>query len=151
MNIRIPQALVEEHRTLLAEIEKATHEGGLVGEAAIALKAAVVSHIERDNNVVLPVLGLLSAVVHDQLDVDLGEISHILDRVRVEIPKLASEHKSIQAAANRLGEVARHENKPEYISFAFQLWLHMDEEEAVYYPAAQLVEAFIRIRHALDF
>jgi len=151
MNIKIPQALVEEHRTLMAEIDKGTHEGGLVGEAALALRAAVASHIERDNNVVLPVLGLLSALVHDHLDMDLGELSLILDQVRTEIPRLASEHKALQAAANRLGDAARRENKPEYITFAFQLWLHMDEEEAVYYPAAQLVDAVIRIRHVLDF
>ena len=87
MNIRVPQALIEEHNTLLAEIEKGIQEGGLVGDAAAALKALVEPHIKSDNNVVLPVLGLLSALVHDQLDMDLGETSKILDRVKAEIQR----------------------------------------------------------------
>jgi hypothetical protein len=151
MNLRIPQALIEEHRTILAKVEKAEKEGGEVGEAARALMAVLRPHIERDNAVVLPTLSLLSVVVNDQSNIDLSELSGMLDSVRTELPHMASEHKTILATANRLAEAARHEDKKEYISFAFQIWLHMDEEEAVYYPAAQLVAAVLRIREALVF
>ena len=56
------------------------------------------------------------------------------------------EHKSIVAALNHLADVAKQENKPEYVEFAEKLILHAQTEEEVSYPTAILIGEYLKLK-----
>jgi hemerythrin superfamily protein len=151
MDIKIPKALVEDHQEIHNELEKAIKEGGQVGATAEELMKVIAPHQEHEEKFALPPLGLLPALVGGQVDYDMAEASVMTDTLKAEMPRMRAEHKAILAAVGRLAEAARQEGKPEYVEFAEQMKLHVEEEEEVYYPAAELVGAFLKIKLALVF
>jgi hypothetical protein len=146
MELIIPQALIEDHKDMKAELAHAVEEGGKVGEAAQALRTVILPHIEREEKFALPPLGLLPIVSKGEVDYDMNEAVFLADQLKEEMPKMLSEHAAILAAINQLDEAARLEGKKQYQGMAAMMRLHLEEEEQVYYPAALLVGVYLHTR-----
>jgi hypothetical protein len=56
------------------------------------------------------------------------------------------EHKKIVGALVKLIDAANQENKPEYSHFAEKFKLHVQTEEEVLYPAAILVDGYLKLK-----
>ena len=59
---------------------------------------------------------------------------------------LLGEHQAIVGALEGLLDVARAQNRPEYVDFAENLMTHAAMEEQVLYPAAVLVGEYLKLR-----
>lgn len=149
MELKIPQALLEDHKEMRLEIGHAVDEGGKVGEAAQALRNVILPHIQREEKFALPPLALLPIVSRGEVDYDMNEAVYLTDILKKEMPKMLAEHAAILAAINMLDEAARQEGKKQYQGMAAMMRLHLQEEEQVYYPAALLVGAYLHARLAV--
>ena len=149
MDLKIPQALIEDHKEMGASLDRAAKETGKVGEAARALQAVMQPHIQREEKFALPPLGLLPIVSTGEVDYDMNEAVFLADKLKAEMPKMLAEHKAILAAINQLDEAARLQGKIQYQGLAAMMKLHLEEEEQVYYPAAMLVGVYLHARLAV--
>ena len=149
MDLKIPQALIEDHKEMGAALDRDAKETGKVGEAARALQAVMQPHIQREEKFALPPLGLLPIVSTGEVDYDMNEAVFLADKLKAEMPKMLAEHKAILAAINQLDEAARLQGKIQYQGLAAMMKLHLEEEEQVYYPAAMLVGVYLHARLAV--
>ena len=149
MELKIPRALIEDHKEMGEALERAVREGGKVGEAAQALSTVMLPHIEREEKFALPPLGLLPLLSKGEFEYDMNEAVSLADTLKAEMPKMLSEHKAILAAITRLDEAARLEGKKQYQGLATMMKMHLDEEEQVYYPAAMLVGVYLHVKLAV--
>jgi hemerythrin len=151
MDIKVPQALIEDHKNISLELDKASKMGGKVGEAAIQLKNVWEAHFKHEEEFALPPLGLLPGLASGELDLSMDEAIVMTDTLKTEMPQMIDEHKAILAAIDKFTDAARQEGKLGYGDFIQDMKLHIREEEQVYYPAAILVGAFLRVKHAMVF
>ena len=149
MELKIPKALIEDHKEMGAALDRAAKETGKVGEAARVLQAVMQPHIQREEKFALPPLGLLPIVSTGEVDYDMNEAVFLADKLKAEMPKMLAEHKAILAAINQLDEAARLQGKIQYQGLAAMMRLHLEEEEQVYYPAALLVGVYLHARLAV--
>ncbi len=149
MELKIPQALVEDHKEMGAMLERAAREGGKVGEAAQALNQVIQPHIRREEEFALPPLALLPLLTKGELDYDMNEAALLADRLKAEMPKMLREHAAILDAIQQLDQAARLEGKNQYVGLAGEIKLHLEEEEQVYYPAAMLVGLYLHNKLAV--
>jgi hypothetical protein len=149
MDIKIPRALIEDHMEIGTALERASTESGKVGEAAQALKAVLLPHIQREEEFALPPLGLLPLLSKGEFEYDMNEAVFLADKLKAEMPKMLAEHAVILAAVNRLDEAARLQGKMQYQGLAAMMRLHLEEEEEVYYPAALLVGVYLHVKLAV--
>jgi hypothetical protein len=67
-------------------------------------------------------------------------------KIEKDLPQLLEEHRAILELSTRLGDVARRERKPQFLSVVDRLWLHARLSEEVLYPAAILLGEHLRVR-----
>jgi hypothetical protein len=151
MEIKIPQALVEDHKEMNARLQQAGAVGGKVGEAVQALSAVMAPHVEREEKYALPPLGLLPALTRSELDYDMGEATVLTDTLRDEMPAMMAEHRAIRSAVDALEAAAKQEGKLQILDLVGQIRLHLIEEEQVYYPAAELIGLYLKVKLAPMF
>ena len=68
------------------------------------------------------------------------------DRLKADLPHMIEEHNRIVTALDNLIEVAKKENKTEFVQFAEKLKLHAKIEEQVLYPTAILIGEYLKLR-----
>ncbi len=148
MGFAIPQSLRTEHEELHAELEKATKEGGKVGEAAEAVARVLHPHFLKEEEYALPPLGLLTLLAEGRVPGDIQAALTMTDRLKGDLGQMLEEHKAIVAELEDLTDAAKKEKKPAYVHFAEKLVLHARMEEEVLYPAAILIGEYLRLKQS---
>lgn len=150
MTIDIPKSIQVEHNEIHATLVEATKAPGQVGRAATQLAAVLHPHFVREEEIALPPLGVLAALVaNDPIpDAVESEVLAMTDALRAELPRMLQEHTHIRAAVGKLRDAARAEQSTRFEKLAEQLALHAQTEEEVLYPAAVLVGDVIRARRS---
>lgn len=146
MQFKIPEPLKNEHEELHKELEDAIKSGGSVGEAAKAVADLLHPHFVKEEEYAMPPLGLLRALAEGEVTPEMKDVIQLTDKLNAELPQMLEEHKAIVASLQNLKEVARKEDRMEYVSFAEKLILHAKNEEEVLYPAAILVGKYLKQR-----
>ena len=146
--ITIPQSQQTEHEEIHEALAKATRTPGRVGAAAKELAAVLDPHVERENQIALPPLGLLAPLAAGDTPAGMQEALAMSDALRKELPGMLEEHKRIRAATEKLRTAAREEKASAHEHFAQTLAAHAQTEEEILYPAAILVGDIIRARMA---
>jgi hypothetical protein len=146
--IQIPKAMRLEHTEIHNHLVSATKLPGQIGEAARELAAVLDPHFVREEQIALPPLGLLAPLSRGEFTPEMAEVLAMTDALRAELPRMLAEHKAIQAATVRLGEVAKAAGNATVERLAETLKLHAQSEEEVLYPAALLVGDLVRARLA---
>jgi|GEM_PF-724402 hemerythrin-like domain-containing protein len=147
MEFKIPESLGLEHDELHRQLVKAIEEGGKVGEAAKAVADVLHPHFEKEEEYALPPLGLLSSLSkQDKIGSEMKSVLTMTDRLKADLPHMIEEHNRIVTALDNLIEVAKKENKTEFVQFAEKLKLHAKIEEQVLYPTAILIGEYLKLR-----
>src|SRR5512135_1919079 len=146
MEFVIPRPLKVEHEELHEELRRATKEGSAIGDAARAVAKLMHPHFMKEEEYALPPLGLLPMLAKGELTSDMAEALPMTDRLKAELPEMLREHGSIVAALRELADVAKRENRNEYVRFAEKLILHAQTEEEVSYPTAILIGEYIKLK-----
>jgi iron-sulfur cluster repair protein YtfE (RIC family) len=148
--IQIPEAMRLEHMEIHDGLVRATKMPGQVGDAARKLAAVLDPHFVREEQIALPPLGLLAPLSRGEFTPEMREVLSMTDALRVELPRMLSEHKAIRAATVRLGEVAKAAGDATVERLAETLKVHAQSEEEVFYPAALLVGDVVSARSATE-
>jgi hemerythrin-like domain-containing protein len=147
MEFKIPESSELEHKELHRQLVKAIEEGGKVGEAAKAVADVLHPHFEKEEEYALPPLGLLSSLSNeDKISSEMKGVITMTERLKADLPHMIEEHKSIVIALDNLIEVAKKENKMEFVQFAEKLKLHAKTEEEVLYPTAILIGEYLKLK-----
>jgi hypothetical protein len=146
MKPQIPQLLKSEHKELDGELVRATKAGGKTGERAKALTKVLHNHFLREEEFALPLIGLMALLMRGQVDQEMRSVFTMTDRLKVELPKMRREHRTIISELKKLTATANREKKAEPARFAEKLMLHAKREEKVLYPAAMLVGEYLSLR-----
>ncbi|MCY1210256.1 Hemerythrin HHE cation binding domain protein [compost metagenome] len=146
MHFVIPAALQHEHEALHDELHRATQAAGEVGEAARALARLMHPHFLKEDQIALPPLGLLAALMHGEAAAGMEQVLTLTDRLESELPAMLEEHKNILSALQRLRHAAEEAGRTDIVEFAQRLMQHARTEEEVMYPAAVLVGRYVRLR-----
>jgi hypothetical protein len=144
MQLKIPESLKHEHEELHAELKNAIKAGGKVGDAAKAVADVLHPHFVKEEEYAMPPLGLLSILVGGEVTPEMKDVVQMTDKLKADLPQMLEEHKAIVASLKNLMDVARKEDKMEYVAFAEKLMLHAKNEEEVLYPTAILVGGYLK-------
>jgi hypothetical protein len=146
MELKIPLPMKLEHDELQEELVKATRERGIIGEAANEVARVLHYHFIKEEEYVLPTLGILKLIANQEMINEIQLVFAMSDRLKQNLPHMLEEHRSIVVALKTLIEAAQKENKPAYIQFANKLMLHAQTEEEVTYPTAILIGEYLKLR-----
>ncbi|MDD1773647.1 MAG: hemerythrin domain-containing protein [Methanomassiliicoccales archaeon] len=146
MKFEIPESLKAEHEELHEELAGAMKAGGKVGSAAKKVAEVLHPHFAKEEEYALPPLGLLRVVATGKVDLEMGEVLDMTNKLKSELNQMLEEHKAIVASLESLVKAARKENKMEYARFAEKLKMHALNEEEVLYPASLLIGEYVGMR-----
>jgi len=109
--------------------------GSIAEKVAVDLK----SHIDREESLALPLLGILRDLVNGKLtNASARRASSIYVKFEKEYPGMLHGHKELYKMLERLKKVGAEEGHLTAVRFAEALEKHSQEEEEVLYPAALL-------------
>ena len=146
VDVQIPEPLKAEHKHLHHQLEKAIQSGGKTGEAAKTVAKRMAPHFEREEQIAMPPLGLLSSLSQGTATKEqMRQILPLTEKLKEELPEMLKEHQQIVLALKELSKAAKAEEKAEVAEFAEKLILHARTEEEVLYPAAILVGEHIKL------
>jgi len=137
--IAIPEPIKVEHDHLHAQLKQAMQAGDKTGRAARQVQKALSGHFEEENELVMPLLGLLEPLAEGTVTEAMRPAIAMSKQVERKLPTFMAEHRDIHKAVTALEAAAKSESKADVASFARRLRLHAQNEEAVLYPAAVLI------------
>jgi hypothetical protein len=149
MRFEVPQVMREEHRSLHAELVRASKEPGAIGAAAAEVVRLLKPHTQKEETLGLPPLGLLARLARGDLDNDMGEVLELTERLKTELPVMLEEHQAIFTALQALITAARKHDRVDLAEFAQRLVHHARLEEEILYPASLLVGEVVALRLGL--
>jgi hypothetical protein len=146
MELKTPTPLMSEHQALSAEIHQAVKLEGRTGKATRLVARLIERHFAKEEEFVLPPLGLLPALAQGTIEPDMAAAITMAARLHDELPNLLAEQRVIVAALEELMAAAESEGHTELVGFAETLMLHEEIEEHVSYPTAILVGKYLQLR-----
>jgi hypothetical protein len=124
-----------EHEELHKELRKATRMPGKLGEAARKVAQVLHPHFERENELALPVIGIIRELAEGKTSADFLKAHELAERFKTEYERMLQEHVEIVKALDELEKAARKARKMNVVDFARKLKLHAKTEEDLTYPA----------------
>jgi hypothetical protein len=136
--------MLNEHTSTIDHLKSLAHERGAVGEAAKRVLVVMVPHDQREEEFVLPLLGLMDTVVAGRIGPEMAWAVPMSERVVAERDKLYDEHAAIINALNDLTAAARARHNASLVAFSEQVANDEVNDGAFIYPAAILVGKLVR-------
>ncbi len=134
-----PQTLIDEHRAIERHLEDISREHGRVGSAAKRVLAIIVPHQRREEEFVLPLLGLCPRRVSP----DMAWAVAMSNRVKAERSAYYNEHSKIIVALDDLTTAARQWQDERLVTFCRSVAGHAVNDNEVVIPAAILVGVYV--------
>jgi hemerythrin HHE cation binding domain-containing protein len=144
MPLEVPQSLKTEHEEMHDALARASHEPGLVGDAAKRLLRIMKPHVDKEETFALPPLGMLSQLVRGIHSPEEEAAAIMAWRMREDLDNMIAEHRVIGAALEELLAASKAERRVEYAELASKIIHHMRTEEQVLYPATILIGDYLR-------
>jgi iron-sulfur cluster repair protein YtfE (RIC family) len=144
MALAIPSVIKEEHEELRRSLSKLSATGGEVGEEVRKVEEALKPHFEKEEELALPLLGLLKNLSEDRPIEDPQRAAELADKFVAEYERILQEHAEISRALESLEAAAKRAKKRAALSFSQSLRRHAKLEEEVLYPAAMLIRKYLR-------
>jgi len=150
VKIQVPSTLRLEHELLTSELARAMKFQGRTSVAAGAVAQLMHPHFVKEEEYVLPPLGLLPELARGKVTAEMKPVTTMTNRLKAQLESMLNEHRAIISALKDLADAAEKEGHPEFVDFAERLMEHAQMEEQITYPAAILVGEFIKLKLAKD-
>ena len=139
MPLSAPASLEKEHQEIWQLLMGVQNLSGKTGSIAEKLAMDLKGHIDREESLALPLLGILRDLVNGKLtNASARRASSIYVKFEKEYPGMLHGHKELYKMLERLKRVGAEEGHLTAVRFAEALEKHSQEEEEVLYPAALL-------------
>lgn len=145
MKVKIPESLKLEHEELHSQLANATKVGGKIADAAKLVAQTLHPHFVAEEEFAIPPLVILPLLIEGKITEEMKDVIKMTERLKSELPKMLEEHKAIVSALDNLINVAKEENKLDFVKFAEKLKLHAKTEEEVTYPTALLIGEYLKL------
>lgn len=132
-----------EHNEIYARVDRLAKTPGKTGEAAKKLLTIMRPHMFREEEFVLPELGVLKKLAFDESTEGMTWVIGYSKKLKEQYPQMLSDHRAIFAAIDELNQAAGLEGDQEALDLAAQLTAHIQDEEDIVYPAAILAGQYI--------
>ena len=106
-------------------------------------------HFKEEEDVVLPLLGLLPSLANDQMPEQIKNIILLSEKVKPLMNHLSAEHQLIKAYLEELKQASDSEHRPEILEFENEVSKHAISEEEVYFPASILIGEYLKLKSAI--
>ncbi len=116
----------------------------MTGAAALRLEQVLAPHFQKEEELALPLLGLLAELARGELQPGAEAAIPLAERLKQELPGMLEEHRQIGVALEELRTAGTQDGSGPALRFVDKLGHHAREEEDVLYPAAILVGECIR-------
>ena len=139
MPLLAPPSMEKEHQDIWQLFMGVQNLPGKTGTLAEKLAKGLKAHIDKEESLALPLLGILRDLADGRLNASTAKrASLISSKFEKEYPGMLRGHKELYKLLERLREVGDKEGHLTAIRFAFLVEKHSQEEEEVLYPAAIL-------------
>jgi hypothetical protein len=101
LSLNTPSSVRAEHAELRSELAEAGNFRGRLGEAARAVGKTLGPHFIREEEYVLPPLGVLPVLAAGKIPQNTEEIRTIAEQLESELEQLTREHRVIGASLKR--------------------------------------------------
>jgi hemerythrin-like domain-containing protein len=134
-----PPSMEKEHQDIWQLFIGVQNLPGKTGTIAEKLAKGLKAHIDKEESLALPLLGILRDLADGKLNTSTAKrASLISSKFEKEYPGMLRGHKELYKLLERLREVADEEGHLTAVRFALAVEKHSQEEEEVLYPAAIL-------------
>jgi hypothetical protein len=144
MPLGIPEGMKEEHEELHDQLRKAVRMPGTVGKAAKLVADALHPHFEREDELALPVVGIMRELAEGKTSPDYHRALQLCEQFKVEYERMLQEHAEIVKALGELENAARKSKKLGVLDFARKLKMHARTEEDLTYPAVLMAGRLLK-------
>jgi hypothetical protein len=110
MEMKIPASLKAEHEELHEELVRLTKADGKTGEAAQAVAKVLHPHFVKEEELAMPPLNLLRALVDGPVRAEMAKVVELTDKLKQELPAMLKEHEAIVGALQTLAHAGKQEN-----------------------------------------
>ena len=148
MKLQVPSTLKLEHELLRTELARAMKFSGRTGVAAGVVAQLMHPHFVKEEEYVLPPLGLLPELAKGRVTPEMQSATTMTNRLKAQLETMVNEHRAIVSALKDLADAAEKEGHPELIDFSERLMEHAQMEEQINYPTAILVGEYIKLKLA---
>jgi hemerythrin-like domain-containing protein len=139
MPLSAPASMEKEHQDIWQLLIGVQNLSGKTGSVAEKLAKDLEVHIDKEESLALPLLGILRDLVNGKLSGSSAKrASALYVKFKKEYPGMLQGHKGLYKVLERLKKVGAEEGHLTAIRFAEALEKHSQEEEEVLYPAALL-------------
>ncbi len=133
-----PKSLDEEHEELMSSFRECSKKKDETGKAISQLLEVLIPHFEKEQRVVMPLLGSVSSLVSGEKIPNLSEIASAQAPLLKEYDGMFEEHNALRELISRAEKVARREGNEDAVELLKGLAQHARIEEEVLYPSALL-------------
>ena len=139
MPLSAPASMEKEHQKIWQLLMSVQNLPGRTGSVAEKLAKDLKAHIDKEESLALPLLGILRPLVNGKLSrASAKRASSLYSQFEKVYPGMLHGHKELYRVLERLKKVGAEEGHLTAIRFAEALEKHSREEEDVLYPAAIL-------------
>lgn len=138
-NSKIPESLKEEHEAFVEGLRARSAAKDQTGVALRRLLKVLEPHVEKEDELVLPLLGALGGLATGLPLEGAGPVMRSYERYASQYKDMFAEHLPIREALNKAKTAARREGYDEVVELLDALAHHSRVEEEVLYPAALLI------------
>jgi hypothetical protein len=139
MPLSAPPSMEKEHQEIWQLLIRVQHLSGKTGIVAEKLAKDLKPHIEKEEELALPLLGILGDIAKGRLGSGVAKKASLLgSRFEKEYPRMLQGHRELRKYLERLKKVGAEEGHLTAVRFSEAVEKHSKEEDEVLYPAAIL-------------
>lgn len=140
----IPNHALAEHQDTHARLEALAKQGGDIGQAAQTVLAVMLPHDAREEQFVLPLLGLVDDLADGKVTRDMAWAVPMGEKVIAERNKLYDEHTAIIDAVVGLNKAGEAHHDAGVVAFAQEIADDEINDGEFVYPVAILVGKLVK-------
>ena len=143
MPLSAPPSMESEHQEIWQLLTTVQQLSGKTGSIAENLATDLKTHIDKEESLALPLLGILRDLANGKLaNATAKRAAETYAKFKKEYPGMLHGHKELAKVLDRLKKTGAEEGHLTAVRFAEKLAKHSQEEEEVLYPAALLAGMF---------
>ena len=149
--MKVPESLREEHEEFIDGIKNYSTGNDQTGAAVRELLRLLEPHVEKENELVLPLLGALRGLAAGEPLENPGAVMGAYEKYARQYRNMFAEHSPIRQSIKKARRLAKQDGQNGIVETLDALAHHSRVEEEVLYPAALLVgKAALRLGPAAD-
>ena len=142
-----PNSVQLQHAQIIGRLESYAHQSGPVGTAAQKALAFLKAHYAKEEELVLPPLGLLSALLKDGVSkADMERALKMTEQAKAVSEELYADHVQITALMTELADTANESSEKELVRLATRVAAQSLNDMEILHPTSILIGEYIRMK-----